>query len=53
MKEELEKIANSFMTYEEIYELLNNGDFEKALGRYTDYRHLKPMFVELDKILEL
>jgi hypothetical protein len=32
---------------------MNNGDFEKALGRYTDYRHLEPMFVELDKILEL
>ena len=25
-------------------------EFEKALGRYTDYKHLEPMFKELDKL---
>jgi len=30
-----------------------NSDFEKYLGRYTDYKGLELMFVELDKILEL
>lgn len=28
-----------------------NHEFQKALGRYTDYKHLEPMFAELDKIL--
>ena len=28
-----------------------NEVFEKALGRYTDYKHLEPMFVELDSLM--
>ena len=53
-----DRIANvrySKMTGSRMFEMYRkeNGDFEKALGRYTDYRHLEPMFVELDKILEL
>ena len=28
-----------------------NSDFEKMLGRYTDYKYLNPMFVELDNLL--
>lgn len=28
------------------------AEFEKALGRYTDYKHLEPMFKELDKLLK-
>jgi len=30
-----------------------NSDFERMLGRYTDYKHLEPMFQELDKIFNL
>lgn len=30
-----------------------NELFERALGRYTDNKHLEPMFVELDRILGL
>ncbi len=53
-----DRIANvrySKMTGSRMFEMYRkeNGDFEKALGRYTDYRHLEPMFVELDKILGL
>lgn len=29
-----------------------NDDFEKSLGRYTDYKNLEPMFVELDELLQ-
>ena len=29
-----------------------NEGFEKALGRYTAYKHLEPMFAELSKILK-
>lgn len=28
-----------------------NSLFEKSLGRYTDYKHLEPMFLELENIL--
>ena len=53
-----DRIANvrySKMTGSRMFEMYRkeNGDFEKALGRYTDYEHLEPMFVELNKILEL
>lgn len=33
--------------------LKENEDFQRALGRYTDYKHLEPMFTQLDKILGL
>lgn len=33
--------------------LKENEEFQKYLGRYTDYKHLEPMFVELDRILGL
>ena len=28
-----------------------NSKFEKSLGRYTDNKHLEPMFVEIDKLI--
>jgi (p)ppGpp synthase/HD superfamily hydrolase len=53
-----DRIANvqyGSMTKSRMVEMYSkeNGEFEKALGRYTDNKHLEPMFAELDRILQI
>lgn len=52
-----DRIANvqySKMTGSRMYQMYKkeNPDFEKALGRYTDSKHLEEMFLELDKLFK-
>jgi len=52
-----DRIANvrySKMTKSRMFEMYQREQeaFEKALGRYTDYKHLEPMFKELDKLFK-
>jgi len=54
MKEELEKIANSFKTYEEMYELLIGGDFsflhrELGTNRYPQIEWMIEYFMEKEE----